>query len=106
MGDISIRIGQFGLWQARIVSILGLCGIFNGLQKLSITFIMKETDFWCSSLSAKLKMEVQPKNLPNLTNSEMVEHGAIIPCSRWDYDRTAYPETAISQFNLVCENQH
>jgi hypothetical protein len=105
MGDISIRIGQFGLWQTRIVSILGLCGIFNGLQKLSITFIMKETDFWCSSLSAKLKMEVQPKNLPNLTNCEMFEHGAIIPCSRWDYDRTAYPETAISQFNLVCENQ-
>ena len=106
MGDISIRIGQFGLWQARIVSILGLCGIFNGLQKLSLTFTLKETDFWCSSSSAELKMEVQPKNFPKLINCDMVEHGAIIPCSRWDYDRTAYPETAISQFNLVCENQH
>ena len=28
------------------------------------------------------------------------------PCDRWDYDRSTWPESVVSQFDLVCDNEY
>jgi len=33
------------------------------------------------------------------------QKSSTIDCEEWDYDRTEYPETAVSQFNLICSQR-
>lgn len=119
------RIGQFGKWQAKTIGVVQLVGFFTAWQMLAVSFLLPEIDFWCSppgletSLGGKLNWTsplVVENNITSLDNCKMydyqynatssgvseVEDLNITECSRWDYDRDVYPETVVSQFNLVC----
>ena len=42
------RIGAFGPWHGRIISLLGLAGLFLNFQKLGTSYLLHQTEFWCS----------------------------------------------------------
>ena len=96
--------------QVALILLLSCAGIFHGLQKLSLSYIFHESEFWCSPRSANLppgeklpeglQIEDQCQMKENLSSTGM--NITIVPCDGWDYDRDVHPETAVSQFHLVC----
>ena len=120
------RIGNFGKWQARRISVVQLVGFFTAWQMLVVSFIVPEIEFWCSppgldiprgekvnwtspvivnnnkSTYDECKMfDLEYKTTTTLSD---VNKSSVTECSRWDYARDVYPETVVSQFNLVCGN--
>ena len=102
--------GSFGPWHALIITTLATSGVFHAIQKLSLSFILQEIPFWCSTLPCKLESGQTPTENDSQTDECNVpttcfnasDMQASILCTKWDYDRSKYPETAMSQFNLVC----
>ena len=45
------------------------------------------------------------KNLDNSDPSNQIGNLTFQDCERWDYARERFPETVVSQFNLVCGNE-
>jgi len=116
------RIGQFGRWQAKTISVVSLVGFFSAYQMLAFSFMVTEKSFWCSpsGLSLPLGQNIswvsptQPNETSvdhckmfdiqygENTNVEDIDDNAnITDCKRWDFDRSV-PETVVSQFSLVC----
>jgi len=120
------RIGIFGKWQARKIGVVQLVGFFTAWQMLVVSFIVPEVDFWCSPPGLEIplgekvnwtspvmvsnnvskydtckmfEVEYEPTTIPS-----DVDESLVTECSRWDYARDTYPETVVSEFNLVCEN--
>merc|ERR1712012_575609 len=128
------RIGNWGKWQAKKVAAFGLVGFFFGWQMLSMNLLLPEQDFWCvnedcSCLEEPSAMgpssgqpplwfkDFEPSKTSNVTKSNRTEcpgdvsktseGGESEPwCVRWDYDRSDWPETVVSQFHLVCERDY
>jgi len=130
------RIGNFGAWQARTISAFSLVGFFLGWQMLAPSIIVPEVEYWCSPaelglglgervnytspeiISEKEETVVDHCKVFDVDYSDSVEHPLIIakisegepratrPCTRWDYDRSNWPETVVSQFNLVCDQEY
>ena len=98
--------------QICLVLVLALsAGLFNSMQKLSLTFILHETTFWCSQdfLNNTEEAELQG----NLSAADqcgifVTSNNSFkkIPCKKWVFATSDYAETAVSQFNLVCGNRY
>merc|ERR1712106_509027 len=95
---------------------------------LAVSFLLPETDFWCSPpaleipIGDKFNWTSPLEVMNNKTNHDSckmfnhsyststvfsdVDESAVSECSRWDYARDVYPETVVSQFNLVCGNDY
>ena len=86
-------------------------GLFNSIQKLSLTFILQETSFWCSQdfLNTTQRAELQG-NVSTADQCGIIvttNHSSkIIACKKWVYDTSDYAGTAVSQFNLVCGDRY
>ena len=91
MDAVSSAAGQFGLWQARTVGVVGLIGVFGAWQMLAVSFLLPEQKFWCNDGCAD-----------NSSNCEIPQDGNLSQCTEWEFDRSVYPETVVSQFQLVC----
>jgi len=128
------RIGNWGKWQAKKVAAFGLVGFFFGWQMLSMNLLLPEQDFWCvnedcSCLEEPSAMgpssgqpplwfkDLEPSKTSNVTKSNRTECPGDVSktseggeseawCVRWDYDRSDWPETVVSQFHLVCERDY
>ena len=130
------RIGNFGKWQARTISCFSLIGFFLGWQMLAPSIMVPEVDYWCSPLELGLakgervnwtspeiigdqnEKKIDHCKVLDVDYSETLEQPLILatiaereqsatrPCERWDYDRTTWPETVVSQFNLVCDKEY
>ena len=95
MENISNPHEPFGLYEVSIITILATsAGFFGSIQKLSLGYIFHEPHFWCSS------------GMPMHDQCQKYENTSTTPCDNWDYDRSEYPETIVSQFNLVCDERY
>eukprot|EP00092_Neocalanus_flemingeri_P003804 GFUD01004097.1.p1 GENE.GFUD01004097.1~~GFUD01004097.1.p1 ORF type:complete len:559 (-),score=90.28 GFUD01004097.1:300-1976(-) len=129
------RIGNFGKWQARTVGAFSLIGFFFGWQMLAVSIMVPEVDYWCSPAELQLDLGekvnwtspelVTDKETGKLDHckvfdvdySEIVDNPIILgkvkssqnatrACKRWDYERSTWPETVVSQFDLVCDKEY
>jgi len=125
------RIGNWGKWQATKVGAFGLVGFFFGWQMLSMNLLLPEQEFWCLNEDCSCPSEPSGSGLPPLWLKDNTSKGSnettrtnrtecptnIVGksadgensepwCARWDYDRSDWPETVVSQFNLVCERDY
>merc|ERR1712107_850474 len=110
------RIGNWGKWQAKKVAAFGLVGFFFGWQMLSMNLLLPEQDFWCVNEDCSCLEEPSamgpssgqpPLWFKDLEPSKTSKGGESERwCVRWDYDRSDWPETVVSQFHLVCERDY
>jgi len=103
---------------------------------LAPSIMVPEVDYWCSPLELGLakgervnwtspeiigdqnEKKIDHCKVLDVDYSETLEQPLILatiaereqsatrPCKRWDYDRTTWPETVVSQFNLVCDKEY
>ena len=118
------KIGNFGKWQFMKISIFGLGPILSAWQMLAVSFLLPETEFWCSPAGLQISLGEslnwtspidKDNNRPNAcemfdldykisTLPSEVNHTKVTACSRWDFSREVYPESVVSEFHLVCDN--
>ena len=91
-------------------------GLFTATEKLSLSFMMHEPEYWCSPKTANLKSGERLPEYCSITNQcemlnidysqiselDLIPNITTVPCDQFDYTRDEYPETAVTQFNLVC----
>jgi len=109
------RIGNFGRWQAKRIMIVSSVGWFTAWQMLSVSFLVPGQQFWCSPDHLNLAAGERPdppmsfKYIPEGENETKIDHCKRqdgTTCTRWDFDRSTYPESVVSQFSLVCGNDY
>jgi len=109
------KIGNFGRWQAKRIGIVSMVGWVTAWQMLAVSFLIPSQDFWCSPNHLELPAGERPdplmsfKYIPDGENETKVDHCKRLDgttCQRWDFDRSTYPESVVSQFSLVCGNDY
>jgi len=102
------RIGNWGRWQAIKIAAFGWVGFFFGWHMLAVNLLVPEQEFWCSPESLGLEAGVRPDDWNTTDGCTFAELGEQVHqiCTRWDYDRSTWPETAVSQFDLVCDRDY
>ena len=103
---------------------------------MATSIIVPEVEYWCSPAELQLKVgekvnwtspEIVSENGEgkldhckafDVDYSDIVENPLFVakrkdnrtsatrPCKRWDYDRSTWPETVVSQFDLVCDKEY
>jgi len=119
------KIGNFGAWQARTVGAFLLIGFFFGWQMLAVSILVPEVDYWCSPAELELELgkhinwtspqlesesgELDHCKVFDIDYSNIAKNNATSAtraCKRWDYDRRTWPETVVSEFDLVCDKEY
>lgn len=126
--DLLHKIGDFGKYQKRIYFFLCLPAISCALHKLSGVFILAKTDYRCQlpgepdNASYALPPNIMNMSYPfdykldhfssckmydtNFTEayySSNTTANQSINCHRWIYDKGSNQNTAVMEFNLVCD---
>ena len=78
--------------QCAVIVTLATAGVFSGIQKLSLSFILTEPPVIRCVINNTVNKSV-------IDSCEITEG---TPCTSWDYEKA---ETAVSQFDLVCHNK-
>ncbi|XP_026805656.1 organic cation transporter protein [Rhopalosiphum maidis] len=126
--DLLHKIGDFGKYQKRIYFFLCLPAISCALHKLAGVFILAKTDHRCqlpgelNNASYALPINIMNMSYPfdykldhfssckmydtNFTEtyySSNIPANHSINCHRWIYDRETFQNTAVMEFDLVCD---
>ena len=85
-----------------VIITLALSGVFDGLQRLSLGYILEEIPFWCVTVPPNNSFPAV--NRSHVSSCEVVvllgDNLSTIPCDTWDYDKSHL--TAVAEYNLVC----
>ena len=84
-------------------------GVKYSQPLFQVNLLIPEQDFWCSPSSLALPLGQKPQEQNQEQSEELELAQCTVPgdnltaCDRWDYDRSEWPETVVSQFDLVCQ---
>uniref|UniRef100_A0A3B3XCR3 Major facilitator superfamily (MFS) profile domain-containing protein n=1 Tax=Poecilia mexicana TaxID=48701 RepID=A0A3B3XCR3_9TELE len=115
-------LGEWGPFQRRVVFLLCLSFIPNGLTALSVVFLADTPDHRCA-LPAHLNLSAAWRNSSIPLEEDANRDGALVPskCSRykvenllnyseregcldgWEFDHSVYTSTIVSEWDLVCD---
>ncbi|CAH0559511.1 unnamed protein product [Brassicogethes aeneus] len=117
-GDLlKTTIGDFGIWQFKISLLMALLKFPIAWFQLSIVFLAPPTSFRCASPNHQLhdelnfispKFDIKHEGL-NTGYCEMIDPEDMhktLPCVfGYDYNRTVFHSTIITEWDLVCGHQ-
>ncbi|KYQ56702.1 Organic cation transporter protein, partial [Trachymyrmex zeteki] len=95
---VQIAIGNLGRWQIIVCLAISLVKFPVAWHQLAIVFMAPHQDYNCTepAITEEYSKDQCTVNL----------NGTRIKCTEWEYDRKIFPETIISQWNLVCDRTH
>ncbi|XP_018372686.1 PREDICTED: organic cation transporter protein-like isoform X2 [Trachymyrmex cornetzi] len=95
---VQIAIGNLGRWQIIVCLAISLVKFPVAWHQLAIVFMAPHQDYNCTepAITEEYSKDQCTVNL----------NGTLIKCTEWEYDRKLFPETIISQWNLVCDRTH
>lgn len=89
-------IGHLGRWQIYVCLAISLVKFPVAWHQLAIVFMAPHQDYNCTAPATS-----------NTRDQCMVDiNGTLTDCTEWEYDRSVFTETVISQWNLVCSRTH
>ncbi|XP_066588974.1 organic cation transporter protein-like [Prorops nasuta] len=89
-------IGNFGKWQIFVCLAISLVKFPVAWHQLAIVFMAPHQQYNCTS----------PYHVESADQCIVNINGTKVECTQWEYDRSIFPETIISQWNLVCNRAH
>ncbi|XP_011633595.1 organic cation transporter protein-like [Pogonomyrmex barbatus] len=94
---VQIAIGNLGRWQIIVCLAISLVKFPVAWHQLAIVFMAPHQSYNCTEPAAD-----------EYSKDQCMVHlnGTLIKCAEWKYDRKIFPETIISQWNLVCDRTH
>ncbi|XP_014473977.1 PREDICTED: organic cation transporter protein-like isoform X2 [Dinoponera quadriceps] len=100
-GDASVdavqtAIGNLGRWQVTVCLAISLVKFPVAWHQLAIVFMAPHQDYNCTKPATT---DAQDQCTVNV-------NGTSVGCTEWEYDRSVFPETIISEWNLVCDRTH
>ncbi|XP_072762665.1 organic cation transporter protein isoform X1 [Anoplolepis gracilipes] len=93
---VQIAIGNLGKWQIIICLAISLVKFPVAWHQLAIVFMAPHQDYNCT----------KPASVNSKDQCTVEFNGTLMKCTEWEYDRKIFPETIISQWNLVCDKTH
>ncbi|XP_011869932.1 PREDICTED: organic cation transporter protein isoform X2 [Vollenhovia emeryi] len=95
---VQTAIGNLGRWQIVICLAISLVKFPVAWHQLAIVFMAPHQDYNCT----------EPDTAGGYSEDQCTVNlnGTLTKCTEWEYDRTIFPETIISQWNLVCDRTH
>ncbi|KAG8034523.1 hypothetical protein G9C98_007599 [Cotesia typhae] len=90
-------MGAMGRWQVLVCIAISLVKFPVAWHQLAIVFMAPHTQqFNCTSPAYSSAKDQCIVNV----------NGSFVECQSWEFDRSIFPETIISQWNLVCNRSH
>lgn len=89
-------IGNLGRWQIYVCLAISLVKFPIAWHQLAIVFMAPHQDYNC----------ISPAGVQTLDHCAVNVSGVLADCTEWEYDRSTFTETIISQWNLVCSRTH
>ncbi|XP_074113374.1 organic cation transporter protein [Cotesia typhae] len=94
---IQEAMGAMGRWQVLVCIAISLVKFPVAWHQLAIVFMAPHTQqFNCTSPAYSSAKDQCIVNV----------NGSFVECQSWEFDRSIFPETIISQWNLVCNRSH
>lgn len=96
IGSLSLSllvIGNFGPWHLKFVSYYTIVYFISAFHNIGIVFYAARNNFWCADLDRNLS---EPER-------KMLINKCIPGCKQYDYDRSLYGTTVVTEFGLICD---
>jgi len=92
---VQTAIGNLGRWQIIVCLAISLIKFPVAWHQLAIVFMAPHQDYNCTEPSLSITEEYSKDQCTVNLN------GTLIKCTEWEYDRKLFPETIISQVNVL-----
>ncbi|CAL1296486.1 unnamed protein product [Larinioides sclopetarius] len=102
--DMFTAIGSFGPWQRYILAVFFYVNLIGIWQNLAMTFFAPNIPFRCIEPTDELAA-FNETTFDNSCEVPVNSTNTSVPCTRWQYDHSFYPETIVSKWDLVCDRE-
>ncbi|XP_076445199.1 organic cation transporter protein-like [Babylonia areolata] len=124
--EILRRVGEFGMYQKMIYLLLNLIGVTHGFRMLIAVFMLYTPKHRCSiptypndtyKIQSQEHADLVARFIPNKTDDHDLgpydlchvysgagARNATVGCDRWVYDKSMFVNTAVMEFDAVCDD--